>query len=623
MLAPLRPIKQGVPMRLRIIFFLALTSGLALALALLARTAPAEKSSAVEGSSAPVAEPSVGGGHPAPAEFSPVAAHSDAAGSADSADSAPASLWTLAGQLGGNVTDIAWLGDDFALLGFGPRVVVIDVSAPESPRWVATGPPLPDVVWGIAVAGDRAYVAAGDAGLFVLDASDPLNLQVSGSLDLPENTLDVQVAGDYAYLVTTDVGLRVVDVRDPTRLVEVGALETSEGRREEWSRLAVSGGMAVAVEQHGPVTIIDVRNPRQPRRVSEIESVAGDAMDVVITGDRALVAHRSPRLTVVDLAKMEHLSTYDVTASGELWSLAADGPTAYLADDRGAVHMLDVSVPDSPRSRGQVGRFDDVYVFDVTNLDAPEYKLAVGVAGESTTWTGGERYGIEMLAMGDRLVITDHDRSYWLDVSNPAAPQVLNWQGSWDAELADNAGLAASVPNLYFGTAHKLGILDLRDPATPRLAAILPIDTVGDVDYTTGIAASGPTVLVMSTDNFLRVIDTSSVANPREVGRVAVPAAYYAVVAAHADRAFALGMTGNLTVLDIASPVAPAVRQMIATAAPVDWVGFGPRAPVIAAATGRVYACAYDLGLLVYAPFEGTARTYLPTVYRSYPMPAP
>jgi hypothetical protein len=498
-------------------------------------------------------------------------------------------------------------------------------------------------------------------------------------------------------------------------------------------------------------------------------------MDVAVAGDRALVAHDSHRLTVIDLADPAQSATHEVAAFGtQFWSVTTEGTTAYLADRRGAVHMLDVSDPDNPRSLGQVGQLDkgqpvvvtalaarsgmvlaptlfhnrpefswawpyqiwyggglrivdatqparpsvaatlslpsgvmrdvdvaadgrsawvinsgvghdwdtntpdfadnaamlvdatdparprvraslrlpgdaepvalavvgsyvyvlgmspeapsDVYVFDATNLDAPEYKLAVGVAGDSTTWMGGERYGVGMLAMGKHLVITDHDRAYWLDVSNPAAPQALDWHGSWDEEMADNpGGLAASEPFIYIGAPKDLGILDLRDPATPRLAAVLPIDTERHFDHTTGIAASGPTVLVVSTENILRVIDASSLATLREVGRVAVPASDYTVVAAHADRAFALGSLGDLTVLDITRPAAPAVLQTIASTAPAMWEGFAgdPRAPVIAAATGRVYASAWGLGLLVYAPFEGTARVYLPTVYRSHHLAAP
>jgi hypothetical protein len=52
-------------------------------------------------------------------------------------------------------------------------LVILDVSDPALPAVVGQTDVLPDVVNGMAVTGDYAYVAAGGDGLRIIDVSDP------------------------------------------------------------------------------------------------------------------------------------------------------------------------------------------------------------------------------------------------------------------------------------------------------------------------------------------------------------------------------------------------------------------------------------------------------------------
>jgi hypothetical protein len=115
-----------------------------------------------------------------------------------------------------------------------------------------------------------AYVAdalPGDTSLRILDLADPKSPVQVGRLPLGEGlqgdvrAYGVAVAGEYAYLGVGAAGLRVVDVSDPSSPVEVGALDVP-GRADN---LVVAGERVYLTD--GDLRIVDVSNPASPREV--------------------------------------------------------------------------------------------------------------------------------------------------------------------------------------------------------------------------------------------------------------------------------------------------------------------------------------------------------------------
>ena len=80
--------------------------------------------------------------------------------------------------------------------------------------------------WGVAVAGNYAYVADGFAGLQVIDVSNPANPGAGGRLRHQRNCLGRGGGGNYAY-VADCAGLQVIDVSNPANPVRVGGYDTS------------------------------------------------------------------------------------------------------------------------------------------------------------------------------------------------------------------------------------------------------------------------------------------------------------------------------------------------------------------------------------------------------------
>jgi hypothetical protein len=104
---------------------------------------------------------------------------------------------------------------------------VISVSDPAHPVEVGYYD-TPDGAYGVAVAGNYAYVGNWSAGLRVISVSDPAHPVEVGYCGTPGNALGVAVAGNYAYVADYYNGLQVISVSDPAHPVQVGYHGTAD-----------------------------------------------------------------------------------------------------------------------------------------------------------------------------------------------------------------------------------------------------------------------------------------------------------------------------------------------------------------------------------------------------------
>jgi hypothetical protein len=71
-----------------------------------------------------------------------------------------------------------------------------------------------DSAQAVHVSGSYAFVATYQAGLQVIDISNPHNPYIVGSVDTPDDAYDVFVSDSYAFVTCADSGLQVIDVSD-------------------------------------------------------------------------------------------------------------------------------------------------------------------------------------------------------------------------------------------------------------------------------------------------------------------------------------------------------------------------------------------------------------------------
>ena len=193
---------------------------------------------------------------------------------------------------------------------------------------------IPGYANNVDVKGDFAYVAAGAAGLQVVDVSDPVLPVIVASLDTPGNANDVKVVGNTAFVADGSSGLQLVDVTDPSSPMSIGAVDTP-----------------------------------------------GVAQDVVVRGSLAYVADGDAGLQIIDLTVRSILGTVDTpgTAAG----VDVDTSIAVVADRGTGILVMDISVPTNPFIVGGVDTGD---AFDVVlNSDDDFAFVAEGSSNSFTS----------------------------------------------------------------------------------------------------------------------------------------------------------------------------------------------------------------------------------------------
>ncbi len=227
---------------------------------------------------------------------------------------------------------------------YDPVMCVIDVARPLAPSMIGCYP-TSGQVYDVAVSGDYAYLAAGDAGLHIWDMSNPAAPRPLGSYDSPGRARTVVVRDGIAYLADGTGGLRAIDVRDPAAPVELGS----------W----ITAGETIFVTVAGRYAYVD----------------AGEYMDY--------------RLYIVDIAdpgamtttgayQWPHMTSAAISIQGDLAYLAADTFCSPYETCPGGLLILDVSNPQAPR----LIAFEATYLANVTVVGGRAF-LAGSSAGSS------------------------------------------------------------------------------------------------------------------------------------------------------------------------------------------------------------------------------------------------
>jgi hypothetical protein len=147
------------------------------------------------------------------------------------------------------------IGGQRAFVAMGDAgLVILDISNPTNLVRVG-GLCLREPAQAVTVAGSRAYVRTG-SGFDIIDVSNPIGCKNLGHFAAPgQYTYRIAVAGNYAYVpqdLGSDLGLLVVDVSDPTNCVAVGRCNTGE-----WAHgVAVAGNYAFLAGYWGHIAAL-------------------------------------------------------------------------------------------------------------------------------------------------------------------------------------------------------------------------------------------------------------------------------------------------------------------------------------------------------------------------------
>jgi hypothetical protein len=203
---------------------------------------------------------------------------------------------------------------------------------------------IPGFANGVDVNGNYAYVAAGAAGLQVVNVSDRANPTIAGSLPLAGNTNDVRLLGNFAYIAGGSAGLQVVDITNPAVPVLRGTLPTSGNALD----VAVRGTTAY-IANGSNLFIADVTNPAVMSRLGTL-ALSGtiQGVDVDTTRNLAVVAAGNAGIYVVDISNPSAPVLLGTTTTGDARDVAIQGNYAFVADYLNSTVSVDITSPSAP-----------------------------------------------------------------------------------------------------------------------------------------------------------------------------------------------------------------------------------------------------------------------------------
>ena len=178
-------------------------------------------------------------------------------------------------------------------------VQVVDISDPTAP--VLMGRCATGGAEDVAAYDDGACVAAGGAGLQVVNALHPASpTLVGGLVGGPSPSQGVCVRGAKTYIAAGSDGLRIISTADPAHPVLLGTLDTPGDARD----VTVVGTKAYVADGQAGIQVIDVSDPAHPVLVgTHVLAAAAEAL--VVFGHNAYVAVGDGGLQVVSLSASE------------------------------------------------------------------------------------------------------------------------------------------------------------------------------------------------------------------------------------------------------------------------------------------------------------------------------
>ncbi len=169
------------------------------------------------------------------------------------------------GQMGGPILALKIQGN-YAYLGEGTHLIILDTSDPRSPRAIGNYASS-DLIKDLAVSGIYAYLANWNGGLHVVNIADPRQPSEVAFINTPVYPTAIVVAGHYVYLAAG--GLQIIDISDP---VHPSTVSFSPWYWHDGD-IAVSGRYVYATNDFDAILyIFDVSNPVAPLKLAPISA---------------------------------------------------------------------------------------------------------------------------------------------------------------------------------------------------------------------------------------------------------------------------------------------------------------------------------------------------------------
>jgi len=316
--------------------------------------------------------------------------------------------WELIGSCNapGHVYDTAVSGNFAYIADYDAGLHIVDISNPAMPHIIGSYSEL-NYISAVFVVGNYAYIATGVNGLHIIDVTNPETPTLVGSCATSYWLEDVHVSGQYAYVASRTSGLEIIDISNPPTLTVVGSCPTPGNAYETF----VSGDYAYVADKSSGLQVIDISNPSAPTIVGSYDTT-GYAYGIFILGNFAYVADDTDGLCILNIADpTTPVFVADCDTPGRAYGVYVSGSYAYVADRLSGLQIIDLSNPVAPTivkcidTPGEAWKIclsgDACYIADYSSTDMHIVEMQIGwmvhiLGGSdpdiSTTWDGLMEY---------------------------------------------------------------------------------------------------------------------------------------------------------------------------------------------------------------------------------------
>ena len=510
---------------------------------------------------------------------------------------------TLLGRWPYGPCNAVFVEGDYAYIGNGAVMTILDISDPASPVQVGEIE-TPGVVRDIHVSHHHAFVADGQASLRVIDVRDPsrpveagrytsggytskvcvhrqlacinigldiLILNVSAPsgpelmrrINLTENVSDLDmktiVEKIYLFVANHTGGFRVFDINDSENPVEVDSIEDINPVYS----VTISGDYAYVVG-YSYLYIIDIKNPEDIELKSAFYCSHGMEEICVSDGYAYITDIYYAGLWIIDVSEPDnpHFVNYFIgNISNPVWDVHVKDRHAYLACSADGLHVLNVSAPETPvelasfdtgffcrhlfviNEYAYIGGGPSLHIYDVS---IPENLQKVG----SVEINGG--YTSEIDVIGNYAYFVCRDGLWIIDVSNPDEPSVT---GSYHTAI-DASAVYVKEDYAYLASWDGLSVIDVSNKSNPTEITFIKtenraieIDISRDHAYVVAVGSDAEPNLL--------VFNISDPINPVLACSFNIPDYSIYDIDVSGMLAYVVSMSAGLRIMDVSKPDNP------------------------------------------------------------------
>lgn len=424
----------------------------------------------------------------------------------------------------------------------------------------------PGMIKGIAVRDSLLYTVNGKAGFQILNISDPDHPIEVASLPIDGDAFRVRIQGDYAFAgsaqgipggSSNEYGIHIIDISDPDNPVEISYWLHGQVFGYTWGTDLSVGTQHFYSSTFSNVVVVDFSDPGNPAQVGTIVTPA-NITNIALANGYLYISRFGSSLLVYNVSNpASPVLAGELMGTSTSTNLEIQDNLMVLSRINSGVRLIDLSDPVNPQL--------------LLNLFMPAENC---VAAQSAI-------------RGDRLYLASVNDTWAIDISDPAAPAVINsFPNGGTANAATVTGNKLYVASSTAG----FNIVDVSDPAQPLREGkyLRPggwlcryIIVQDGIAYTAGD---------LGFNGYFSLYDVSDPANIIPLGASTIPGALLLNIRLKTDHAFIADRVSGVRIYNISNPAAPQSAAIIS----------GTEAYHLAISGDNLFVAALGAGLKIY-----------------------